>query len=83
MKRIIEENNLDEVTDLVFDAVEGKKFTTTNALMKVLKDVGFKVSDYVNGEYVVIEYKGGSYIVFTTSKPIEVISVEHDVDVVY
>ncbi len=40
-------------------------------------------SDYVNGEYVVIEYKGGSYIVFTTSKPIEVISVEHDVDVVY
>ena len=83
MKRIIEENNLDEVIDLVFNAVEGKKFTTTNALMKVLKDVGFKVSDYVNGEYVVIKYKGGSYIVFTTSKPIEVISVEHDVDVVY
>lgn len=81
MKRIKEGNNLGEVTDLVFDATEGKSFTTMGGLDKALKSVGLKVVEVIPSEYAVVEYKGESYLVFVTEKkPFEVISVENDVE---
>lgn len=81
MKKFRESNNIGEVTDLVFDATEGKKFTTTEAIAKVLKAQGLKIVEIVSCEYIVIKYKDDAYLVFVTdTKPIEVLSVENDVN---
>lgn len=58
-----------EVIDEVLDYVDGHTYTTTNGLAKDIKELGYTVTEIVNGEYVAFKNKNDdSFLAFLSDK---------------
>ena len=76
------ETNVQDILDEVFFELDGKKYTTTEAMAKDIKNLGYVVTEISSGDYIAFKVKGTklSFLAYVSdTKPYQLIDVDTDI----